>query len=55
MWKVEYDNDSNDDWFSEWWCVTDGVRSFTSKSEQDAKWLCDSLNGIVSERTEKDV
>jgi hypothetical protein len=44
MWKVEYDNDSNDDWFSEWWNVTNGEKTFTSKSENDAIWLCVILN-----------
>ena len=46
MWKVEYNNDTGprDDSFSEWWDVTDGEKTFTSKSERDAIWLCVILN-----------
>ena len=46
MWKIEYDNDvgSDDGGFWEWWVISDGNRSFESKDENDAKWLCDLLN-----------
>ena len=44
-WKIEYDNDigPSEDGYSEWWCVTDGNRSYQTNSEEDARWLCDAL------------
>lgn len=46
IWKIEYDNDTgpNDESFSEWWCVTDGVRSFKADSKEDANFLLSLLN-----------
>ena len=45
-WKIEYDNDTGpgDEGFWEWWTVTDGARSFKCNSEDDAKWLSETLN-----------
>ena len=55
MWKIEYDNDTgwDDEGFSEWWTVTDGVHSFRCDSNQDAVWLCDRLN--VKQETSHEV
>lgn len=46
-WKVEYDNDTGplDEYYVEWWVVTDKERSFTVHSKVDAQWLCSVLNG----------
>ena len=45
-WTIEYENDVglDDDGFWEWWTISDGERSFDTKIEADAKWLCDLLN-----------
>jgi hypothetical protein len=46
MWKIEYDNDTghSDEWFWEWWDVTDGTKSFRCSSQEEADWLCNHLN-----------
>jgi hypothetical protein len=45
-WTIKYDNDagSDDGGFSEWWFVTNGIRSFKCESESDAEWLAKLLN-----------
>jgi len=45
-WCVDYSNDVGnfDDYFVEWWEVTNGEVVFRSDSEQDANWLCSELN-----------
>lgn len=45
-WEIEYDNDTgaSDEYFAEWWTVTDGTRHFKCNSEDDANWLKDTLN-----------
>lgn len=45
-WSIDYDNDTgpNDDYFHEWWVVTNGSRSFKCNSQEDADWLCNLLN-----------
>lgn len=47
-WKVEYDNDTgyNDESFTEYWAVTNSDKSFASKDEKDANWLCALLNQL---------
>lgn len=47
-WKIESDNDTgpNDDFYREWWTVTDGNRRFDCKDEADAEWLAAMLNKI---------
>lgn len=48
MWSIESDNDTGpeDDYFIEWWTVSDGERSYTCRNEKDAEWLRDLLNKI---------
>lgn len=48
MWKIQYDNDTgpDDESFLEWWTVTDGEKTFDCSNEDDAKWLCELLNGV---------
>ena len=50
-WKIEYDNDTGpmDDYFEEWWSVTNGDKSFRSYDEECATWLCDLLNRVARE------
>lgn len=45
-WTIEYENDTgrNDQYFDQWWIVSDGEKSFTCDSEEDAIWLCNTLN-----------
>jgi len=47
-WTIEYDNDagSGDESFAEWWTVTDGNSVYRCNSENDAKWLLDTLNAL---------
>lgn len=54
-WKIEYDNDTGpgDEGFWEWWTVTDGTRSFKCNSEDDAKWLAETLNASTPKRHTK--
>lgn len=46
-WTIEYGNDTGpgDDFFHEWWTVTNGEKSFKCESEDDAEWLSKLLNG----------
>ena len=51
-WRIEYDNDTGarDDYFSEWWTVTNGKdKFFDCRTEEDAKWLCEILNSCNAE------
>ena len=45
MWEIKYENDTgfNDETFTEWWEVTNGEKSFVSKSKKDAEWLYATL------------
>ena len=45
MWKIEYDNDTGpyDEYFYEWWDVSNDKYSFKAESEEEAKWLLDVL------------
>ena len=45
IWRIDYDNDtgSDDDYFAEWWIVTNDIRSFECRSQDDANWLLDLL------------
>jgi hypothetical protein len=47
-WKIEYDNDTGayDEYFVEWWKVTNGEKTFECKNESHAKWLAELLNEI---------
>lgn len=48
MWIVEYDNHTGADdvSFFEWWSITDGVKSFETTDEEDARWLCELLKKL---------
>lgn len=50
-WTIEYDNDTgpDDDYFEQWWTVTDGTRRFRCYEEEDATWLAATLNGMKGE------
>ena len=56
MWKVEYYNDTgpHDEFFMEWWEITDGTITYSASSEEEAQMLCDQLNvtGLVKRRAE---
>ena len=54
MWRIEMENDTgpNDDYYLEWWEVSDGNRVFECKFEDDAKWLCALLNAVDRVRDE---
>ena len=45
-WTIEYDNDvgPDDEYFIEWWIVTNGERAFKSNTKIDAEWLKSTLN-----------
>jgi|RhiMethySRZTD1v2_1073278.scaffolds.fasta_scaffold5034919_2 hypothetical protein len=45
MWTIEYDNDTgpSNEGFWERWTASDRVRSFQCNSEDDAKWLAETL------------
>lgn len=45
-WTIEYMNDvdGHDENFREWWIVSNGQRTFSSESREDALWLCGMLN-----------
>ena len=49
MWYIEYDNETglNDDFFVEWWNITNGEKLFKASNELDAQWLCDLLNNSL--------
>ena len=44
-WKKEYDNDvgPDDDYFIDWWAVTDGKRTFKCDTSEDADFLISVL------------
>lgn len=46
FWRVEYGNDTgaNDEYFYEWWTVTNGERSVKCDTESEGYELCDLLN-----------
>lgn len=46
MWQVEWHNDTgpDDDYYEEWWTVTDGKRTFRCDDNADAAWLQELLN-----------
>lgn len=46
MWSIEYENDvgPSDDYFIQWWNVTNGTMSFRCGTESEAEWLVDVLN-----------
>lgn len=48
IWKVEYDNDTgaNDDSLFQWWTVSNGEKTFTVHSEDDAYFLSELLNRV---------
>ncbi len=48
IWTIEYSNDTgaHDDYFSEWWEITNGEKVFKSESESSAIWLCELLNKL---------
>ncbi len=46
-WRIDYDNDSDEDCYWEEWKVTNGVRSFVCRNEWDAEWLLATLAGIT--------
>jgi hypothetical protein len=48
MWELEYNNDTGplDEYFYEWWAVTNGDKSFKCDSEESAEWLCNILNNL---------
>lgn len=50
VWAIEYNNEvgHGNEWFAEWWTVSDGERSFTCKSQDDAEWSRDVLEDYVS-------
>ena len=50
-WVIGYDIESGpgDEEFTEWWIATDGVRSFRSTSEVDAKWLVKMVESAPSD------
>lgn len=45
-WTIIYTNDTGpcDDYFEEWWEVSNGVMTFRAEKETWAKWLRDRLN-----------
>lgn len=45
QWTIEYDNDTGDGSFREWWTVS-GERSFRCEDEAAAKWLTETLNAV---------
>jgi hypothetical protein len=49
-WTIEWQNDvgPNDGYYSEWWTVSDGKKSFDSRNQDDAIWLCNLLNKATS-------
>ena len=40
-WRIEWDNDTgpNDEGYTEWWIVTDGLTNFKCESSEDANFL----------------
>ncbi len=46
-WHINYDNDTgpDDEAFREWWEVTNGEMTFTTRSQEDAEWLLATLAG----------
>lgn len=49
MWQIKYDNDTgwNDESFCEWWDVYQGDVSYRANTEEEAKFLCDTLNATI--------
>ena len=45
-WKIKMNNDvgPDDDYYIEWFEVSDGMKKFKCDEENDAKWLADVLN-----------
>ena len=54
---IEYGNDTGptDDFFIEWWDVSNGNRSFRCNSKSDAEWLCNLLNSISDDQANVNV
>lgn len=55
-WVIEYDNDtgSGDEYFVEWFNVTNGEKSFRCNSKEDAEFLLASLSpGVEDNQTKK--
>ena len=48
VWTIEHENEvgPDDEWYRDWWKVTDGVTTFEARTEGDAQWLRDTLNRI---------
>jgi len=55
-WRIENDNDtgSNDEYFVEWWNVTDGEKSFRCNTEADANFLLSVLTPPASDELKED-
>lgn len=53
-WRVDYDNDTgpDDDYFHEWWVVTNGNTEFICDDKKNANELCDLLNKVSPEVNE---
>lgn len=53
-WEITYSNDvgPDDDFFREWWDVSNGNVSFRSDSLEGAEWLCSLLNGKDGEHND---
>jgi len=49
-WHVHYNNDTgyDDEYFTEWWEITNREILFKSDNEIDAEWLCNILNKYES-------
>jgi len=49
---ITYGNDTgtDDDFFCEWWTVSNGVRYFKCDTEEDAEWLRATLNNLKPEQ-----
>jgi hypothetical protein len=55
-WVIEYDNDTGpgDEYFVEWFNVTNGEKSFRCNSKEDAEFLLASLSpGVEDNQTKK--
>lgn len=50
-WKIEYENDTglNDDNYSQWYNITNGIKTYISYNEKNAEWLCKTLNDLEKE------
>jgi predicted secreted hydrolase len=47
-WEVTHASDTgpDDDYYHEWWEVSNGTRTFKCEVKADAEWLCAALNTL---------